>query len=204
METLATIIEIIGLLVFLTAIIYLFFKHDEFPDLRDSQQLGVYMLASAKQLKLLRLLQRILHITNDEFNEAANPDGAGDVEFRLAKLLIDKWKAEAISQGKWQERGTVLKYDNLGQRKAHFATPIQLRKIDGLWSSVSRQETEEERDEAFKEFLQKHFKIMSVENIKRGDIGKLVKTLEKMQTQMETQMESKVEPQQAMKFGGVT
>lgn len=141
------------------------------------------MFATQKQINLLRLLQRILKISNDDFNKLSGCDGAGDVEYPVALKLIADWKEKAIAAGKWTERQAVLKYDNLGHRNARFATPIQLRKIDALWATVSRQTTEAERDDALKQFLKNRFKIISIENVQRGDVPRIVTALEAMEGQ---------------------
>jgi len=154
------------------------------------------MNASLAQVKLLRLLKRKLSITDEEYNAATNCDGEGTVELKTAQKLIIKWKHQAIAKGIWENRTPVLKYDNLPKHtRAKFATPEQLRKIDGLWREISHAKTEKERETALKVFLQRRFKILSIEAIQRDHAAKVIITLNAMIEQ------AKDKPQRTLDIG---
>ena len=73
------------------------------------------------------------------------------------------------------------RYDELLPRDARFATPGQLRYLEGLWVQVTRQRTWIRAMATFKEFLQKRFHIGDILWIEREEVGKIVKVLRVMQ-----------------------
>lgn len=150
------------------------------------------LLASKAQCNLLRLIAQKLKIPIDEFRARTKQDGAGDIELSVFQELEKEWKAQAIAAGVWKEREPELKFQNLAHRKASFPTDKQLRTIDALWSNVSYMDGEKDRDKALKIFLNKRFKILSIENLKADEVPKVLAALEAMAKQP------------AMKFGGGT
>jgi len=63
------------------------------------------------------------------------------------------------------------------------ASYAQQAYIRGLWDKVSRVEGKEERARALNSFIEKRFRVSHIKWLPRGDVGKVIHTLEAMQKQ---------------------
>lgn len=70
-------------------------------------------------------------------------------------------------------------YDELKGRPG-MAKPEQLRMISALWSQVSRQKSQKDKQKALRKFLEHHFHIASERWIEDWMVGKIIYTLKIM------------------------
>ena len=68
-------------------------------------------------------------------------------------------------------------------RRPGMATPAQLRKIEAMWSGVSRQKTAGERRKALGAFLEKRFGVSDLTFVTHEMPSKIIHTLEAMKKQ---------------------
>ena len=68
-------------------------------------------------------------------------------------------------------------------RRPGMATPAQLRKIEAMWSGVSRQRTAEARRKALGAFLEKRFGVSDLAFVTHEMPSKIIHTLEAMKKQ---------------------
>jgi hypothetical protein len=112
------------------------------------------------QIRKIKALQSRLKMTDEEYRLLLSEDwveSCTKLTVAEADMFIEKLQAEAIAKGVWQAPGTgqwhgKTKHEELNNRDG-FATPKQLRYIEGLWKEVSRQEDQKARENALENFL---------------------------------------------------
>ena len=72
-------------------------------------------------------------------------------------------------------------------RRPGMATPAQLRKIEAMWSGVSRQRTAGEKRKALGAFLEKRFGVSDLAFVTHEMPGKIIHTLEVMKKQKQAE-----------------
>jgi hypothetical protein len=146
------------------------------------------MNASRSQVKWIHVLKSKLGLSDDNYR--AMLDGYGvksslDLPMRRAYDLIQRMENQAVLAGTWtpslKDRG---RYSKL-QGRDGMASPAQLRKIEAMWSFVSRQPTPEEKTKALHVWLEKRFHIGRLEWVKADQVGKVIGALEAMVKQKE-------------------
>ncbi len=117
-----------------------------------------------KQIKIIHVLKGALSLDDSTYRELMRSRFRKDSSKRLtyseASDLIREMEAAAMSAGVWRRK--EQKYDRFGNRPG-FATPKQLRLIEGLWKDVSRAQNEEDRKTALRHFL---VRIVGVEDLR--------------------------------------
>lgn len=107
-----------------------------------------------------------------------------NLTYTKARDLIEGLEREATDLGVWkQHRWTAesgrLKYEDLGHRPG-MASPAQLRMIEAIWKEVSYQATDEEKERAFRRFLNSHYHVVAIEWIEDWQAKKIIRTLNAM------------------------
>ena len=99
----------------------------------------------------------------------------------------------AGSSGIWRSSQKMMGIDVGGRskrsrrrewsRRPGMATPAQLRKIEAMWSGVSRQKTAGERRKALGAFLEKRFGVSDLAFVTHEMPSRIIHTLEAMKKQ---------------------
>ena len=150
------------------------------------------MKSTKEQRKNIKIRQKRLGMTDAEYRlflsgwsvgscTEMNREQAEEVIVVLDKLMVLAGSVEKEAAF-WASAPKNLRtrYEELHPRDAGFATPRQLRYLEGLWVQVTRQQTWVRAMKAFKEFLQKRFHIGDILWIKREEVGKIAKVLRVM------------------------
>lgn len=143
-------------------------------------------MSTNSQLKLIHTLKAASGIDDSDYLvllSAFNVKSSKDLTLDQARELIKKLEYIAIGAGAWKPKRT-MRWDNLDNRPG-MATPLQLRHLEGLWVSVSRQPTLHEKQEAFNHFLNNRFGIARIEWIPIEMVSKIKRTLMIMRSQNE-------------------
>jgi len=106
-----------------------------------------------------------------------------------ADLLIKHMEKEAISLGVWNKpsarRGGKkaawgkTMYDELGDRPG-FATPKQLRKIEAMWSEVTRAKGQAAREKALAHFLKRQVGVEAMAFVLREHVQIIIHAINHM------------------------
>ena len=116
------------------------------------------------QVKLIHTLKGALRLDDATYREMLagrfRKTTSKDLTHSEAADLIREMEAHAVSQGVWRRK--EKKYDRFGGRPG-FASPKQLRMIEGMWKDVSRAATAEDRALALRHFL---LRIVGVEDLR--------------------------------------
>lgn len=104
------------------------------------------------------------------------------------KKLSYRQAAEFIAELKEHLRqNNYKKYEELGDRPG-MAKPAQLRKIDAMWSAVTRQTTQKDRNKALNRWLDHHFHVSHMKFVEDHQVGKIVASLRAMKFQKEREV----------------
>jgi len=116
------------------------------------------------QIKLIHTLKGALRLDDATYREMLacrfRKRTSKDLLHSEAADLIREMEAHAVSQGVWRRK--EKKYDRYADRPG-FASPKQLRMIEGMWKDVSRAATAEDRATALRHFL---LRIVGVEDLR--------------------------------------
>lgn len=80
-------------------------------------------------------------------------------------------------------------YSELRGRSADMATPKQLRMLEAMWMSVSRQKNRTDALQAYHQFLKNRFNLLTPEWIERDKVSKIKRALDSMIDQANRQIE---------------
>ena len=148
------------------------------------------MLATNKQKGLIKGFQNSLGIDDGTYREMLfyqfKVESSKQLTEKQAKQFISELKVKAIAAGVYKGGGAASKlrnkgkYQNLANRE-NFATDAQLRLISYLWSTVSRMETEKERDEALNSFLHRIIGVEAIRFVLKKDVNKVVAAIRNME-----------------------
>lgn len=149
-------------------------------------------MASKGQIVKIHTLISFLGFDDDVYRDILSDyrvKTSTDLSFKQAGSLINRLEEKALQLGGWNSNGWVKikpkntkQYDNLGIRDG-MATPVQLRKIEGMWFDVTRQGTRNEGLKALKTFLQSRFGIVSMDAVTDDDVKRVVRALTAMKKQ---------------------
>ena len=138
-------------------------------------------MVNPQQIKLIHTLKNALRLDDAGYREILRSRFCKDSSKKLtcieARALIREMESQAISMGIWQRR--EKKYDHLCNRQG-FASPKQLRMIEGMWKDVSRALTEEDRKAMLRRFLLRITGIGDLRFLKPEHIRKAVNALKSM------------------------
>jgi hypothetical protein len=141
-------------------------------------------MSSKAQIKKIHTLLSKLGIDDADYRDMLKDYGVTTSRALSAKeaaSLINRLEKNAVGFGVWKRREPryARRFDNLGIREG-YATPKQLRHIEGLWFDVTRQGTRFDGLKALKEFLRNRFLIDGLERVKESDVTKILNALKRM------------------------
>ena len=151
------------------------------------------MKSTKEQRKNIKIRQKKLGMTDVEYQgflsgwgvescTQMNREQAMEAIAALDKLMRSRDIAEKDEMFWASAPGNLeTRYEELVQRDARFATPRQLRYLEGLWIRVTRQQTWERAMASFRAFLQKRFRIGDILWVKKEEVGKIAAVLQIMQ-----------------------
>jgi len=140
------------------------------------------------QVKIIHALKTALGWDDTAYRSYLSAFGvSSSLQFSapLAQEMIREMERMAEKKGTWK-RGSFArapeqkKYDELGKRPG-MATPRQLRYIEGLWASISRQPDAETRAAALGRFLSRIVGISEITWLEPGHVQKIVNAIKHME-----------------------
>lgn len=149
-------------------------------------------MASKEQVKTIHVLVKALQIEDDIYRAMLENLGAAsskDLSFSQAAALIGRLATDAKSAGVWTQRQSPKRYEHLDDRTEEWASPAQLRLIEGLWNDVSYVPAEERR-KALRRFIERRFHYSALEFIPAKAVRRIVETLESMKAGQERKKQS--------------
>ncbi len=133
------------------------------------------------QIKLIHTLKGALGLDDATYREMLaarfRKTTSKDLLHSEAADLIREMEAHAVSQGVWRRK--EKKYDRFGNRSG-FASPKQLRMIEGMWKDVSRAATVEDRAIALRHFLLRIVGVEDLRFLEPEHVRKVVNALKSM------------------------
>ncbi len=132
-----------------------------------------------KALAKIHIAKKELGLSDEEYRQILydcfGVDSSKYLTEEQANMLIAIFVDMGWKPKKKEDKQKPKKYDELGDRKG-FATPAQLRKIEAMWKTVSREKTKKSLDK----FLFRRFKVMKLENLPFDKVPAVLKALEGM------------------------
>jgi len=144
------------------------------------------------QIKKLHALKRALGLDEDAYRAALGSMGvesSKDLSLRQAGVLIDRLEDQAIAAGRWKPCGRRRHQDLQGKRGRSlggecapviYATPDQIRMIEGMWEQVSRATDADSRLLALNRFCARIVKIDNPRWLERHHVPKIVAAMKRM------------------------
>ena len=133
------------------------------------------------QIKLIHVLKGALSLDDPTYRELLlsrfRKNTSKKLTYSEASDLIREMEAHAVSVGVWRRK--EKRYDRFGHRPG-FASPKQLRMIEGMWKDVSRAQTEEDRKTALRHFLMRIVGIEDLRFLEPEHVRKVVNALKTM------------------------
>jgi hypothetical protein len=156
---------------------------------------------TAAQIKKVHTLKSVLAMSDDDYR-AMIKNGFGvesskHLDLRQAAQLIGILEDKAVAAGVWEKRGwnrttriskghAAAKVSTTLGERGGMATPPQLRKIEAMWSEVSRA-TPEYRARALRQFVSRIAHVSDLRFLDSAGAGAVINALKKMK-------ERRVEP----------
>ena len=142
-------------------------------------------MPSRKALAKIHIAKKELNLSDEEYRQILydcfGVDSSKYLTEEQANMLIAIFVDMGFKPKKKEQKPQPQKYDQLGERQG-FATPAQLRKIEAMWKTVSREKTKESLDK----FLFRRFKVMKLENLPFDKVPAVLKALENMKAKCMT------------------
>jgi hypothetical protein len=137
------------------------------------------------QIKMIHCLKSALEIDDPTYREILDTwfqvGSSKDLTAAQAETLIRELKEKAVSAGVWEQRPVrKKKFDEWEGRRGDMASPPQLRKIEVMWSEVSRIEDPEGRKKALRSFLERIAKVSDLRFLDFEGAGKVINALNSM------------------------
>jgi phage gp16-like protein len=133
------------------------------------------------QVKLIHALKGALRLDDatyrDMLHSRFRKRSSKQLTRSEARDLIREMESNAFSTGAWRRR--EKKYDRLVNRRG-FASPKQLRMIEGMWKDVSRAMTDKDRAVALRPFLMRIVGIEDMRFLEPEHVRKVINALKSM------------------------
>jgi hypothetical protein len=139
---------------------------------------------NSDQIKILHTVKSKLGLDQDTWRDVLsgyNVETSKHLSFHQAAELISRLVNQAVESGVW-EKQSQQRYENYRDRRG-WATPNQLRMLEGMWSEVSVANTAEDKRKAFEKFVRNHFGIGKPEWIPQYMVVKISFTIKIMKQQ---------------------
>lgn len=134
------------------------------------------VLADNKQKGRIKMLQKLLGYSDDEYREILwhgfNVDSSKKLSIHQARELIRDFEVQADKRGLLKRRKPSenrWKYNHLGRREG-YASPAQLRMLNAMWHTSDK--VREKTDKAFENFICRICKVEKLEWLKTKDVNK--------------------------------
>lgn len=143
------------------------------------------------QIKRIHILKAAIGMPDDEYRDILGLRyqvySSKELGTLAAAALIAELEQRAVKSGKWRRRPISApekkkKYDHLLGRDPFLASPAQLRKIEAMWATVSRQPDDESKDRALGRFIKRIVGCEHITWIDRRDAHKIIKALDMMKS----------------------
>jgi phage-related protein len=141
-----------------------------------------------KWIRLIHTLKSKLALSDDDYRamlSSYNKTSSTSLSDSQAKELTQTLTTMAVKRGVWKKpagRSYKRKWDELGDRPG-MASPAQLRKLEVMWSKVSRQPDAESRSEALVKFVMKITGVSQLDWMEPVHVRKVIRAIEAMQRQ---------------------
>jgi len=123
-------------------------------------------------------------LLRDRFNVDSSKSLTGLQCRTLCSFLLSMCpKAQATTR-------IVKRHEDLGHRGNGFASPKQIRMLEGAFVGISFMPTLPEKQAAFRTFLKNHFSIPSVEWISASQVGQILKSIQSIKPNNTKAMEA--------------
>lgn len=141
---------------------------------------------TAVQVKKIHALKNAMDIDDDLYRfilgDMFQVASSKELDKHQAGRLIEEMEAKAVELGRWERRPDKReRFRNLA-RRAGMASPEQLRKIEAMWSEVSRVPQPEERTKALRHFIERVAKVSDLRFLDIEGAGKVLNALKAMQS----------------------
>lgn len=138
-------------------------------------------MITGPQIKKLHALKNALGLTEDVYRDALAARGLSsckDLSQQQARELINAWEQLALQAGVWEKFDGHKKFK--GPRPEKGATPAQLRMVEAMWASISRQTTTEAKRDSLEKFIKRITKRDRLEWCTHQDVVKLTNAMKAM------------------------
>ena len=141
--------------------------------------------STPRQRQMIGYLRKLLKISNDTYYEIIyngwGVESSKDLSFNAAESLITQFKRQATDAGLYKpaKNNYLDRYRSLEGRTG-MATPAQLRKINIMWKFVSKQPTDELKEQALNSFIKRITGKERLIFLTQKDVSKVVKAIETM------------------------
>jgi len=136
---------------------------------------------SKQQIRAIHTLKNAAGMDDDTYRamlrEFDGVESSTALTLRQADALIDDLKRKAGQEPRQQRKAT--RHNDLEGRPG-MATPPQLRKIEAIWSEVSRAEDPESRAKALRSIVGRIAKVSDLRFLDREGASKVINALEAM------------------------
>lgn len=148
-------------------------------------------LSDNRQKAIIHAAKSQLNLSEDSYRELLSGFGVKSSKdlttFQADKLISDLVSMGYVQRSKSQNRGKKngrgwgnKKFSYLQNRDPEFATPKQLRMLDGMWHEVSRLKT----DSSFDHFIKRIAKVDSIEWISKKHVQQLRAALQDLKNKI--------------------
>jgi hypothetical protein len=132
-------------------------------------------MATISQIRHIHTLKTRLGLDDDLYRYMLLSFGVGsskNLTTAEAAILIDILIHKAVAKGVYEKQ--AKKYDEFDFRDDDFATPSQMRMIEGIWNEIC---TKSDPKSALRQFLQNKFKVADIRFLTKTKASKVIQVL---------------------------
>lgn len=126
-----------------------------------------------KTLAKIHIAKKELNLSDTEYRQILKKCFGVETSKHLTQQQAEMLISIFVDMGykpKTREQSGRKKFDHIGERE-EFATPAQMRKIEALWKATGVKQE-------LNIFLQKKFKVISLENLPADKVSKVIKAIQ--------------------------
>ena len=132
-------------------------------------------MITSQQIRKIHILKNLLCMSEETYRKHLQSFEVGS-----SKNLTEAEAALLISN--FEEKVRLLnlkKYDGFVSRDDDLATPLQLRKMESVWSEICQLRTDNHSHKTLKDYLSQHFHINNIHSLTKERAGKIIGIMEK-------------------------
>lgn len=136
-------------------------------------------MATVLQIRQIHTLKNRLGLDDDTYRDMLWSFGVAtstDLTTAEAGILIDILVHKAVLKGVWERK--PRKYDDCDCRSCDYASPSQLRMIEGLWDEGCYAG---DKKQSLRKFLQNKFKVSDIRFLTKNKASKVIQALQIIQ-----------------------